>query len=103
MSAVDFQWVAEPLLPASITCRSLPPVWGQKCLEVSTVRGRRVVGGMGSGGTGGGALGYAASCSHRAQGGWCVRPANGWGPVERWRCGVMGLAGFVWVVTPWLG
>jgi hypothetical protein len=39
---------------------------------------RRVVA-IGSGGTGGGAWGWAASRSHRAQWGLCVRPANGLG------------------------
>src|SRR5262245_45232993 len=45
----------------------------------------RCVGGIGSGSTGGGAWGCAASCAHRAQGGLCVRPANGWGSLERLR------------------
>jgi len=51
------------------------------------VRGRRWVGGIGSGGTGGG----AAACAHRAQWGLCVRPANGMGSWERVRLGLIGL------------
>jgi hypothetical protein len=56
------------------------------------VRGRRWVGGIGSGGTGGGAWGCTASCAHRAQGGLCVRPANGGGSLERVRLGLRGSA-----------
>src|SRR5262249_15437633 len=59
----------------------------QKCLEVSTSRGRRCVAGMGSGGTGGGAWGDAVSRAHRAQWGLCVSPSNGLGSLERWRRG----------------
>src|SRR4029450_928683 len=57
--------------------------WGQKCWEVSTSRGRRFVGGMGSGSTGGGGLGDAVSLSHRAQWGLCVKPSKGLGSLER--------------------
>jgi hypothetical protein len=64
--------------------------FGQKCLEVSTSRGRRFVEGMGAGRTGGGAWGDAVSRSHRAQWGLWVRPSKGLGPLERWRLGVRG-------------
>src|SRR5207249_9092162 len=63
--------------------RERQPAWGQKCREVSTVRGRRLVGDIGSGRTGRGAWGCAVSCSHRAQWGLCVRPANALGSLER--------------------
>jgi hypothetical protein len=42
-------------------------LWGQKCLEVSTSRGRRGVERRGSGRTGGSGWAGADSCSHRAQ------------------------------------
>jgi hypothetical protein len=62
-------------------------------MEVSTVRGRRFVGGMGSGRSGGAGAVSPVSCSHRAQWGLCVRPSNAWGSVERLRLGVMDLVG----------
>src|SRR5262249_31167951 len=68
-------------------------VWGQKCREVSTVRGRRLGGARGAGGTGAGGWACTASRSHRAQGGLCVRPANGLGSVERWRLDLPGTDG----------
>ena len=61
----DGRWRADCPAPASPGSHNR--LCGQKCMEVSTSRGRRLVGGMGSGGTGGGALGDAVSCSHRAQ------------------------------------
>jgi hypothetical protein len=61
-------------LPNPTQPRYTQPAWGQKCIEVSMTRGRRLVGGIGSGGKGGGGLGCAASCSHRTQCGLCVRP-----------------------------
>ena len=74
-------------------------------MEVSTSRGRRFVGGMGSGGTGGGAWGDAVSRSHRAQWGFCVRPSKGLGSLERWRLGLRGSgsAGVAGAVTVRLG
>src|SRR5713101_4388746 len=56
---------------------------GQKCCEVSTVRGRWFVAGIGSGGAGGGAWGWAASYSHKTYCGRWVRPANSLGSLER--------------------
>jgi hypothetical protein len=63
----------------------------QKLIKNFPLKGRGG-GGIGAGGTGGGAWGCAASCAHRAQGGLCVRPANGWGSSERLRLGLMGSA-----------
>jgi hypothetical protein len=72
-------------------------------MEVSTSRGRRFVGGMGSGRVGGGALGCPVSRSHNAQWDLCVRPSNALGSLERVRLGVMGAAGAVAVVALRLG
>jgi hypothetical protein len=47
--------------------------------------GRRCVGGIGSGGRGGGGVGWLAACPHAAQGGFFVRPSKGLGSVERLR------------------
>ncbi len=59
------------------------------------VRGRRCVGGIGSGGAGGGSWAWVASRSHRAHGGRWVRPANGGGSLERLRRdGVVGTIGW---------
>src|SRR5262249_58599533 len=75
--------------------RQRQPAWGQKCLEVSTVRGRRFVGGIGSGGAGGGSWACVASRSHRAHCGRWVRPANGLGSLERLRRdGLVGTIGW---------
>ena len=51
----DGHWRAD--CPARASPDSHNRLCGQKCMEVSTSRGRRFVGGMGSGGTGGGAWG----------------------------------------------
>jgi hypothetical protein len=59
------------------------------------VRGRRCVGGMGAGRRGGAGVLSLVSCSHRAQGGLCVRPANGVGALERLRLAFAGTAGVV--------
>lgn len=64
-------------VPSPHQPRYLQPVWGQKCREVSTVRGRRWVSAMGAGGSGGGGGGGGVACSHSAQGGLSVRPTNG--------------------------
>src|SRR5262249_6622275 len=64
-------------------------------MDVSTSRGRRFVGGRGSGGTGGGAWGCAVSRSHRAQCGLCVKPSNALGSVDRLRLGWAGPSGAV--------
>src|SRR6185295_11396613 len=56
-------------------------------MEVSTVQGRRWLGGIGAGGVGGGSGERAAFRSHRAHGGRWVRPANGLGALERLRLG----------------
>src|SRR5262245_21869005 len=55
----------------------------QKCVEASTLRGRRWGEGIGVGGEGEGDVGDATSCSHRAQGGLWLRPTNGLGSCER--------------------
>jgi len=68
-------------------------VWGHKCLEVSTVWGRRCVRGTGAGGTGEGGLGCTVSRSHRAQGGCVVKPSNVLGALARWRVGFAGTGG----------
>jgi hypothetical protein len=57
--------------------RASPAACGPKGLEGSIARGRRCVGGLGAGGTRGGAWGDAVSRAHRAPGGLGVRPAQG--------------------------
>ena len=52
-----------------------------------------MVGDMGAGRRGGGGAVSAVSCSHKAQGGLCVRPANALGAVERLRLGFAGAGG----------
>jgi len=87
----DSHWPADCASPTSheshTRCRD------KKCIEVSTLRGRRCVGGMGSGRCRGAGGVSPASGSHRAQGGVCVRPANAVGSVARLRVGLIGVAG----------
>jgi hypothetical protein len=64
-------------------------------MEVSTVWGRRFVGGMGSGRSGDAGAVCWVSCSHNAQCGLCVRPSNALGAGECLGVGVMGVAGAV--------
>jgi hypothetical protein len=70
-------------------------------MEVSMVRGRRFVGGMGSGRGGATGVLSVVCCSHRAQGGFCVKPANGSGSLARRRLGLVGVADLVGL--PWRG
>lgn len=55
---------------------------------------RLCVGSIGSGRTAEGAWGCGVSCSHKAQWGFWVRPANSLGSLKRWRCSAVGAAGF---------
>ena len=88
-----------PLRAPAPRCRSRHPatLWSHSLHEDSnawqgsTSRGRRCVGAIESGRTSVGGLAGEASCSHRAQGGFCVRPANGVGSLECLRLAFAGM------------
>jgi len=64
-STVELPPRATAGMPVGAKIAQSQPLWGQKCIEVSMTRGRRLVGGIGSGRTEG--RGWAVSGSHRAQ------------------------------------
>jgi len=89
-----------PLRAPAPRCRSRHPatLWSHRLHEDSnawqgsTSRGRRGGGAIESGRTSVGGLAGEASCSHRAQGGFCVRPTQGLGSLARLRHSGMGEA-----------
>ena len=72
-------------------------------MVVSTVRGRRFVGGMGAGCRDAAETVSEGSCSHKAQGGFWVRPAKDLGALERLRLRVMGAVGLLGIPRGGLG
>src|SRR5205823_13137171 len=76
-----------PPQPAAI---ATAPMGAEVLRGVHGARPGRFVGGIGSGGAGGGTWGWAASCSHRAPCGRWVGPVNGLGSLERARRGGLG-------------
>jgi hypothetical protein len=65
--------------------RYAQPVCAQKRVNVSTLRGHRFVGAIGSGRTGSGATTTSDSALHRGQDGFYVKSGNGFGSAERLR------------------